>query len=188
MNYELKRGNKVKALYGYWTHCIYSCDVESFESFVEAKKPFPVAKFDKYFNVVEPLIPLNTHDSSRNLLSPNGLAATPAANRLSTQSVPRFNLSSADGDGDDEAESGESSISRPLSQQLSQPHQPLSYLSQLGDSSKAMISSVSSLSTLMKDLCEVWRVNPQPPYSAEVNYNFMTIYVSFISQYIQHIK
>lgn len=54
--------NKLKAMYGYWTHCMYSCDPDAFENYIKDNKtPPPSAKFDKYFNQIEPLIPSNSN-------------------------------------------------------------------------------------------------------------------------------
>lgn len=53
---------KVKAIYGYYTHCLYSCEPNSFESFVKRGKKLPVAQFDKFYNLVESIEDIDNPD------------------------------------------------------------------------------------------------------------------------------
>lgn len=155
--------NKLKALYGYWSHCMYSCDVESYESHIKSNNALPMAKFDKYFNVVEPLIPLNTYSSNANLRAisntPGDLNDAPSGNRHSTQSVPRFNLRDNGEANEDESWDNEAIVAQ-ANNRLSVPVSL--------EKSKHMMTSLSSLSNLVKDLDELWTVNPHPPYASEV--------------------
>lgn len=175
--------NKLKAMYGYWTHCLYSCDAESFENYLKTNKTLPVAKYDKYFNIIEPLIPYNTHNSSANLRL--NQSETPA-NRLSaqsqqsTQSAPRFTLNESD-EMDSWEEDNETNFVDENNNRKSLPVITNSSNGLLSVQNKGLSSSVSSLSTLIKDLAEVWIVNPQPPYSAEVRI-FSTTKKSFLNK------
>lgn len=178
-------------MYGYWSHCLYSCDVESFESYVKSNKQLPTAKFDKYYNVVEPLIPLNTYASNINLRQTisvdesnnNNNNSNTVGNRHSTQ-LTGLNLrenESSNNDGDDvvvvvsgssdneTSGGGASSVPPGLLTSGLYPNRlsvPVSL-----DKSKPTMTSMSSLSSLIKDLDELWTVNPQPPYAAEVILN-----------------
>lgn len=119
----------------------------------------PTAKFDKYFNIVEPLIPLNSHGSSTNLHYSH---STPSIepNRHSTQSALRVHSNEASASsGDDGMSDNYLAIKRPST-----------VGNRLSDS-KNIMSSMSSLSNILKDLSEVWTVNPQPPYSEQVYMN-----------------
>jgi hypothetical protein len=48
-----KSKNKKKALYGYWTHCMYSCNPNEFDEYVRSDKQLPMVKLDENFNEVE---------------------------------------------------------------------------------------------------------------------------------------
>lgn len=40
-------------MYGYWTHCYYSCEADSYDTYVKVKnKRPPVGKFDKNYNKI----------------------------------------------------------------------------------------------------------------------------------------
>ena len=43
------RKNKIKALYGYWTHCFYSCDLKIYEDYLKAHKEIPTINIDACF-------------------------------------------------------------------------------------------------------------------------------------------
>jgi hypothetical protein len=45
-----KKKNKLKYLYGYWTHCLYSCDQETQENYKHQGQPLPMIQLDKFFN------------------------------------------------------------------------------------------------------------------------------------------
>lgn len=47
--YDNKK-RKIKALFGYWTHCFYTCDVAAYESFVKSGKRLPTIEVDEFFN------------------------------------------------------------------------------------------------------------------------------------------
>lgn len=59
--------NKLKAMYGYWTHCIYSCDPDTLENYLKTNKTPPCAKFDTCFNQIEPLISSSLNNSASNM-------------------------------------------------------------------------------------------------------------------------
>ena len=40
------RKNKIKALYGYWTHCFYSCDIKTYEDYLKSNKVIPTVNID----------------------------------------------------------------------------------------------------------------------------------------------
>ena len=48
----LCRKNKIKALFGYWTHCVFSCDAQAYESYLKSGKPLPTVKVDENYNEV----------------------------------------------------------------------------------------------------------------------------------------
>ena len=49
--YDNKK-RKISALYGYWTHCVYSCDVDSFEAYIKSGKKLPTIEVDEHFNEI----------------------------------------------------------------------------------------------------------------------------------------
>lgn len=61
--YDNKK-NKLKALYGYWTHCVYSCDVGLYESFIKSGKRLPTVEVDKFFSEVNNTNNLPSHSSN----------------------------------------------------------------------------------------------------------------------------
>lgn len=42
-------------MYGYWTHCFYSCDADAYDSYVKSGKKLPMAQFDKNYSVTQPI-------------------------------------------------------------------------------------------------------------------------------------
>jgi hypothetical protein len=54
------RKNRVKALYGYWTHCFYSCDVKVYEDYIANNKNIPTLSMD------ECLRPSNNNSNNNN--------------------------------------------------------------------------------------------------------------------------
>ena len=47
--YDNKK-RKLSALYGFWSHCVYSCDVDAFEAYVKSGKTLPTLDVDEFFN------------------------------------------------------------------------------------------------------------------------------------------
>lgn len=45
----LHRKNKVKALFGYWTHCFYTCDASAYEDYIKSGKRLPTLEVDEFF-------------------------------------------------------------------------------------------------------------------------------------------
>ncbi len=46
---------KKRALYGFWTHCFYSCNVDEYESITKSAKLLPMVQMDENFNEIEPI-------------------------------------------------------------------------------------------------------------------------------------
>ncbi len=55
----MNRKNKIKALYGYWTHFLCSCSVETFENYVNTRKELPALHID---DVLKPHLRTSTSD------------------------------------------------------------------------------------------------------------------------------
>lgn len=159
-------------MYGYWSHCLYSCEVESFESYIKSNKPLPTSEFDKFYNVVEPLIPLNSKSSNANSRSIKNLSIqnidikSKEGSRLSTLSVPGLNFS------ENEKINRHKEELLSDNEEISEKNNRFSCPPSL-EKSKALVSSASNISTTIKDLDELWTVNPYPPYAAEVKTLFI---------------
>ena len=53
-------------MYGYWTHCLYSCEPSVYDSYIKQNKQLPTVKLDQFFN------PINVNnDSDMEVNSPN---------------------------------------------------------------------------------------------------------------------
>jgi hypothetical protein len=44
--FTLPRKTKIKALYGYWTHCFYSCDIKIYDDYLKSNKTVPTIHID----------------------------------------------------------------------------------------------------------------------------------------------
>lgn len=40
---------KVKALFGYWTHCFYTCEPQAYEDYLKSGKRLPTLEVDEFF-------------------------------------------------------------------------------------------------------------------------------------------
>lgn len=165
-------------MYGYWTHCFYSCDADSYEAYVKTGKKLPMTQFDKNFNPINPLSPSAALKSaSSNNHSDSNLGGSIIENSEKTSlngAHPRFTLSSTSDNGIDV--DGSTS-----SQQLDDDNitdiERLEINDRFGDSKqrkpvtskvKHAVSMPSSMSSLIKDLTEIWITSPRPPYTADV--------------------
>jgi hypothetical protein len=126
-------------LYGYWTHCVYSCDPNEFDNYIKGNKPLPITQVDDLFNELP-----STLSSSRQ-------------HAHSDSNFTNHNLS----DKSNGNLNGESNAEQKLVDETQ------SKLSLINSSSSASISAQAGSSKL--DVKEIWRAVPRPPYGSEVS-------------------
>lgn len=151
---------KLKALYGYTSHCFYSCDTESFENYLKSKKPLPTAKFDKYFNKIDTQTMFKNHDSNRSNES-----------SLIGRSSFRYSLNDTC-KSDLQERKNELLVANISNKNHKLPHASsnINIISNDNTWESNLSSSDASLPTkLINDLNEIWVIKPQPHYSAEVD-------------------
>ena len=39
-------------MYGFWTHCVYTCDANDYDNYVKTNKPLPMVQLDEFFNEI----------------------------------------------------------------------------------------------------------------------------------------
>lgn len=162
-------------MYGYWTHCFYSCDPEAFESFTKTGKKLPMAQFDKNYNVTRPIdstqhtvnqysqlkLGSSSNHSDSNLGGSiiENIEKTSLNGGVGGPHQTRFTLSSKSDNG---VEIDYSTFSPTLDDTLrgksiDEPHK-----------FKQNLSVPANLNNLIKDLHELWIISPRPPHSSEV--------------------
>jgi len=152
--YDNKK-NKLKALYGYWTHCLYSCDVSAYENYLKTGKPLPTVQLDEWFNEI------NNSNSMHKIHSDVDLA------NINKKERPTFNLNS----DDDNIEKGGDNQHEPLD-----AHKKSNDLKNVPQASTASLPASSS--NKLAGLTELWRAVPRPSYTADYymfNYFTMTL-------------
>lgn len=169
-------------MYGYWTHCFYSCDVDSYESHIKSGKKLPMTQFDKNYNPTSPLYPpatiqhLPSNYSDTNLIDNNGMNGTHHhqhtkftidngvdIDSTSTGSVAPDTTSD---DRDNMSELERLEINDRMASGTSSYRPPRK--ASATNAFKHAQSVPSNLSSLLKDLNELWIIFPRPPYSADV--------------------
>jgi len=60
IKFFINRKTKLKALYGFWTHCVYTCDANDYDNYIKTNKPLPMVQLDEFFNEI------STADSANN--------------------------------------------------------------------------------------------------------------------------
>lgn len=127
-------------MYGYWTHCVYSCDANEYDNYMKTNKPLPMTRLDELFNE----LPSNRNINNRH-------HAHSEANFLTEQKTTDNSSKNGHLDNDE--------------QKLVDETQ--SKLSLMNSSSSVSISALSSSSKL--DVSEIWRAVPRPTYTADVS-------------------
>ena len=158
-----KRKNKIKALYGYWTHCVYSCDPRAYDELVKSGKPLPMVKLDEYFNEVGTPSTIN---SARHNHSDPSMHNASSSDNVANESNGGFNLN----ESAEDSNFYRNKISPDLDKNLSKDVQRKLSLkrNEPGASTFASFPTSSSNAQLPADLFEVWRVVPRPTYASEV--------------------
>lgn len=178
-------------MYGYWTHCFYSCDSHAYESYLKTGKKLPMAQFDKNSNVTQPLgCPQSTaahhnhlKSSSSNHSDSNlGGSIIENSEKMSLNgghgNQTRFTLSSTSDNGIDVDGStcsqqllDENNTSELDRRKLDEPVKV-----------KHAMTVPANLNSLIKDLSELWIISPRPPHSSDVSFHtlhcFETVSIS----------
>ena len=144
------RKNKIKALYGYWTHCLYSCDVSAYENYLKTGKPLPIVQLDEWFNEINISNPMHKIHSDVDL-----------ANVNNKKERPNFNLHSDDDDEEKRGGGGDNHNESP------DAHKKTNELKNIQQAST--VSLPVGGSNKLAGLVELWRAVPRPTYTADVN-------------------
>ena len=126
-------------MYGYWTHCVYSCDPNEFDNYIKGNKPLPMTQLDDFFNEIP-----STLSSSRQ-------------HAHSDSNFTNHNL----GDKSNGNLNSENNAEQKLVDETQ------SKLSLMNSSSSVSISTLSGSPKL--DVSEIWRAVPRPPHGPEVS-------------------
>jgi hypothetical protein len=167
---KLNRKNKVKALYGYWSHCLYSCDAHAYEAWMKSNKPLPLVQLDSHFNVIN-------SEQNRALLNGSSLINTHSFNDLAglggkdkDNNNVRFNLNTVNSREElilnSNTENNENVLNGKKTSNGGETGNKLKPNSANAATSPAFASL--SIKHTLTDLVELWRVIPRPPYCAEV--------------------
>lgn len=166
------RKNKIKALYGYWTHCVYSCDPRAYEELVKSGKPLPMVKLDEYFNEVG--TPSTINSARHNQSDPNlhNSSENMAGSESNGKTGAGFNLNDTNAE---DSNFYRNKISPEVDKNLSKDVQRKLSLKRNEPGASTFASfPTSSSNAQLPDLFEVWRVVPRPTYASEVLDHFIS--------------
>ena len=143
---KFNRKNKLRTLYGYWTHCLYSCDPNTYESWTKQGKMLPTVKLDQYFNPIN----VNNNDSE---LDEN------KSNKISI----RMNNSETTEDNETKMSTNGSNGDLNNSEFLKSSHSDKDQRLVEDTEQKLKIKNSET-----QEFQEVWRAVPRPIYGADV--------------------
>jgi len=162
--YDNKK-TKVKALYGYWTHRLYTMDVDKYEHHIKHNIPLPMSTVDEFFNELTNPLKKNFHSDS-NFQQQQSTTTNSSSTNSSPKSEkhPTFTLNSSNEKENKEkngkffAASTSTSIKR-------------------GDSMQQVSKSQGQQTQNQEsDATEIWRVLPLPNYTNDYyNFNYFTM-------------
>jgi len=192
-------------LYGYWTHCLYSCDPSTYDSYIKQNKPLPTVRLDQFFNVINA-----NNDSDMEVNSPNTAENNDKSNlksiRINTNELTNSEtkISSNPNETNGDLNSNEflkSKIQGDKDKSLADDtEQKLKIKNPIRESVSSPAFSFKSSSNSIEDFQEIWRAVPRPNYGADVkkkkfsskrdfthftiisNFNFFSITILTISQ------
>ncbi len=166
----------MRALYGYWTHCLYSCDPDVYEKYVKSNNQLPMVQLDSLFNEIK-----HTSGSHKESASnENNLSGLSSHNHSETdllhmdkshsnENKTKFTLNENDIEiqmSNSSAHTKNSSIENGNNQNNTPTTTTTPRLSKNPISSPAF--SVTNTQNPFVDVFELWRVVPRPPYNVEV--------------------
>lgn len=162
--YDNKK-NKVRALFGNWTNCFYSCDANSYDSYTKSSKALPMAEFDQHLNQLSSPVANfgkfnNTLDN--NNFDVNSIDANETGVSKFSSSKPKFTLNGG-GTGESEYTAVEKLEKMDRLGDDLQRNLNLNRVSDL----KNTVSLPANLNSPIKDLTELWITRPRPAYSNE---------------------
>jgi hypothetical protein len=160
------RKNKVRALFGNWTNCFYSCDANSYDSYTKSSKALPMAEFDQHLNQLSSPVANfgkfnNTLDN--NNFDVNSIDANETGVSKFSSNKPKFTLNGG-GTGESEYTAVEKLEKMDRLGDDLQRNLNLNRVSDL----KNTVSLPANLNSPIKDLTELWITRPRPAYSNEV--------------------
>jgi hypothetical protein len=147
-------------LYGYWSHCLYSCDAQSYDAYMKSGKQLPMVQLDQHFNAID-------SEQNRQLLSGSAQIGTHShadlASLAGKDNGVKFSLSAVNGESDSNIENNENLVRKSGAEANGKL--------KTGLTSAASSPAFSSLAIKhsLNDLVELWRVVPKPTYTADVS-------------------
>jgi len=76
-------------LFGYWTHCFFSCDVEAYEACIKSGKQLPRPNLDEFFNDITDTHQNQSSQSSHENVNKNKLATNQLMKQLKATEIWR---------------------------------------------------------------------------------------------------
>ena len=137
-------------MYGYWTHCVYSCDAQAYDNHIKHNRPLPMVKMDENFNEINSSSSLF---NSRHNHSDSELAHA------------KFELANED---DTPRKTNNNELNERKSDEA---QRKLAATKKAELASAGLLQSVSGAHSL--DVTELWRVVPRPSYAEDVSSLFL---------------
>lgn len=188
-------------MYGYWTQCFYSCDPESYESYVKTGKKLPMTQFDKHGNPTSSIHAFSKSNnfSEANLSSGSKEPTDTDTIRNNTSKMnghyvqPKFMLNESDGELSEVTDFTDlekleitdrvsANVNNNNNHDNNGGNNKQRKFNTIGNNSKKVADSKyttmsvpSNLNSLIKDLVELWTISPRPPYASEVSRNFQQL-------------
>lgn len=153
----INRKTKVRALYGYWTHCLYACDAHSYESYTRSGKSLPLVQLDPHFNALNS--PQNAIFETHSHPDLTSLASSTTNNKV------KFGLN---GDLSPTSDGKTTAASGGLDNSLNKGTTANKLRRMDAAASSPAFATPAVLKHQLSNLIELWRVVPRPPYAADV--------------------
>ncbi len=159
-------------MYGYWSHCLYSCDAQSYDAYMRSGKQLPLVQLDQHFNMIDSeqnrlLLSSSTQVNTHSMADLTSLSN----NKDTAAGAVKFNLNNVNGETDSNIENNENLLRKGTEA----ANGKLKSTPLITTASSPAFSSLA-IKHALSDLVELWRVVPKPTYTADVCINEFFIY------------